>query len=638
VFGKRRQFEQRIAETRSTMEHLEQRLREVAEAVEGLRAERAQDSHAVRSAATKADVALRRADEVAADQPGRVEGLAAELSRLEQSIAEELETLSARLRHVVGEISPAQLVGGGLDGGPDHPPAVVGEPVAVHGWALVEPGAVASVEVTVDGRPVEEVQFALPRTDVQSAFSQPDASTSGFNAFVEVPQDASGKLLVDAVAVASDRSRSRIGTAALPLISRDSDDLSEPRPLERIRPSRLGGSLRPVFFAHSLDYGGAELRMLDLLTGLAEQQGFEALVVSGRAGPLSEELKELGAQVHLTRGWGVGGVDAYEAWHQEVGGLVRNWNPTAAVAVTLASFAGVDLAGRLGVPCAWSIHETAPLPLFLAFGFPFEDRVHRYAASRAAAAFETADALVFEAEASRQAYSAYGGDKRAVVIRPGIDLSAIADYRRRTDRSQARDELDLDHESTVLLCVGVLQPRKAQTLLVQAFRELAPRHPMLLLALVGDRGGSYADALRELTSRSGLEDRIRVVPADRDILPWFAAADLFVNSSFEETVPGVILEAAAFELPVLSTAVGGIPELIEDSVSGFLCAPKDLTALVDGLERLVATTDEQRRRLTSEASARVNERHDVRDRNRKLEELLRSLAEGSARRPSVVKT
>jgi len=72
-----------------------------------------------------------------------------------------------------------------------------------------------------------------------------------------------------------------------------------------------------------------------------------------------------------------------------------------------------------------------------------------------------------------------------------------------------------------------------------------------------------------------------------DIGDVFRAADVIVNCSTTEGLPGALLEAGAASRPAVATAVGGVPEIIEDGVTGLLCPSGDTDALTAALERLV---------------------------------------------------
>ena len=145
--------------------------------------------------------------------------------------------------------------------------------------------------------------------------------------------------------------------------------------------------------------------------------------------------------------------------------------------------------------------------------------------------------------------------------------------------------------------MGTYEPRKAQGALALAFAEVADDAPDTVFAFVGDTGGPYADAVHDVVDRLELGDRIRLVPVVSDIYVWYLMADALVSVSDVESLPRSVLEAMAFEVPVLAASVFGLPELIEDGVNGLLCAPCDIGALVGGLRRLLSLSPEERARL-----------------------------------------
>ncbi len=95
-----------------------------------------------------------------------------------------------------------------------------------------------------------------------------------------------------------------------------------------------------------------------------------------------------------------------------------------------------------------------------------------------------------------------------------------------------------------------------------------------------------------------------------DTYQWYLAADLFVCASDIESLPRSILEAMAFETPIMSTAVFGVPELIEDGVTGFLCRTRDVGAMRTMLERTASTRREELEAMGRAAHDLVNHRHD----------------------------
>jgi len=106
----------------------------------------------------------------------------------------------------------------------------------------------------------------------------------------------------------------------------------------------------------------------------------------------------------------------------------------------------------------------------------------------------------------------------------------------------------------------------------------------------------------------------------QDPAPLYRKADVFVLTSDHEGTPNVILEAMACGLPVVATAVGGVPDLVQDGVTGFLCAPRDTAGIVAALARL-AGDPVLRREMGERARVHVERCH-ARDR---LPDLLESL-------------
>ncbi len=137
----------------------------------------------------------------------------------------------------------------------------------------------------------------------------------------------------------------------------------------------------------------------------------------------------------------------------------------------------------------------------------------------------------------------------------------------------------------------------------------------------------YVAGLEEYLARSpALASRVRVEPISDDPFMFHSIADLLVCASDVESLPRSIVEAMAFETPVLSTDVFGVGELIDDRRSGFLTATRDATALARDLDAVLGLAPEQRRSVASEAAKRVRERHDPARRAAEMGDLLRGLA------------
>jgi glycosyltransferase involved in cell wall biosynthesis len=135
-----------------------------------------------------------------------------------------------------------------------------------------------------------------------------------------------------------------------------------------------------------------------------------------------------------------------------------------------------------------------------------------------------------------------------------------------------------------------------------------------VLALVGRgherKDDEYVGALEEHLRRAGIRDRVLIAPLTPNPWQWHAAADVLVCASDNESLPRVIHEAMAFGTPVLSTDVFGIPEVIEDGVTGSLCRSRDENALAAQLDRVLAGRPGQAD-MCAAAAERVRHHHDA---------------------------
>jgi D-inositol-3-phosphate glycosyltransferase len=229
-------------------------------------------------------------------------------------------------------------------------------------------------------------------------------------------------------------------------------------------------------------------------------------------------------------------------------------------------------------------------------------------------ALASVSTIVFEAAATRALYIPYADSERLVAMPYGIELDAIERFRSTLTRDQARSALGIDPEKKVVLCLGTMEPRKSQASLARAFARVAERHPDALLALVGRSddvwGAQYADHLAEHLWRAGMQDRVLIRPLTADPFEWRVAADVLVCASDNESLPRVILEAMAFELLVVSTDIFGIPEVIQDGVTGFLCRSRDEYEMSEQLSAALAMRPEHHG-IRSAAAEHVRQRHDA---------------------------
>ena len=141
----------------------------------------------------------------------------------------------------------------------------------------------------------------------------------------------------------------------------------------------------------------------------------------------------------------------------------------------------------------------------------------------------------------------------------------------------------LDKDSINLLSVGQLRPEKQQEFMIRALAMLDQRYR---LTLIGD--GVKRSSLEDLAEELEIQDRVRFLGYQSNPYIYMREADLLILSSKYEGFPNVVLEANVCGLPVVSLcSPGGVIEIIEEGVNGFLVSTKNIEDLVKGVERAV---------------------------------------------------
>ena len=173
----------------------------------------------------------------------------------------------------------------------------------------------------------------------------------------------------------------------------------------------------------------------------------------------------------------------------------------------------------------------------------------------------------------------------------GIDVDAFAG--RTSDRTAVRSALGLADDHLICITIGRLVPVKGHADLLHAFRMAVTECPQLRLLIVGE--GILRTQLEALSAHLGIDRKIVFLGWRNDTAELLGASDIFILSSHNEGLGLVLVEAMARCLPVVATAVGGVPEVVRHNRTGILVAPHATKAIARGVQNLAADAERRRR-------------------------------------------
>ena len=310
--------------------------------------------------------------------------------------------------------------------------------------------------------------------------------------------------------------------------------------------------------------GGAQAYVRDLIPGLIDT--FDITVAARGSGPFAEAVRERGAAFVPLRH-----VRRPISPIRDILGIIELWRLCRTIRPTIVH-ANSSKAGVLGRIAAWLAR--VPIRVFTAHGWAFKATsglsAHLYLwADRLVAPITSVVVCVSETEYRAGVAARTCRPSRAVTIYNGVEVGLAAT---RPDRPKVR-----------IVSVGRLAAPKDFATLVRAASLLDPSR--YELHLLGD--GPDRSDLERLRDVLGVADNVTFEGDVHDVDDRLRDSDVFVLSSHSEGLPISVLEAMAAGLPVVATRAGGIPELVEDGVSGLLVPPDDVQALAGALTTLI---------------------------------------------------
>lgn len=242
------------------------------------------------------------------------------------------------------------------------------------------------------------------------------------------------------------------------------------------------------------------------------------------------------------------------------------------------------IGGVLGRICA---HEAQiPTVIYQAHGFhfwkgaPAKNWLMYYSVEKALAHWTDILITINQEDYERaKKFHLHKGGK--LILHPGVGVN-IANFQDvEVDRSQNRAELGVKPDQTVFITVGELIDRKNHDILIDAMKKLNKSDTVLLIAGAGEN----MNKLQSKIDREGLQSTVKLLGYRTDVKELLKASDCFVFSSFQEGLPGALMEAMASGLPCVASNIRGNTDALGDSP--FMFAPNDCDQLVLHMEKML---------------------------------------------------
>jgi len=192
--------------------------------------------------------------------------------------------------------------------------------------------------------------------------------------------------------------------------------------------------------------------------------------------------------------------------------------------------------------------------------------------------------------------------RRCSVVPNGIDLDSFVPLK---DPASVRESLAVPAAARLIGTVGRLVQFKGHQYLLEAFARLRQSHPGIRLVIVG--AGPEREMLDRQAQGLGVAGVVHFTGHRMDVPDLLATMEVFVLPSVAEDFGRVLLEAMAVQRPVVATAAGGVPEVVEENVTGLLVTPADPAALSDAVSMLLA--DSARAEAMGRAGRQRVEKH-----------------------------
>jgi glycosyltransferase involved in cell wall biosynthesis len=314
-------------------------------------------------------------------------------------------------------------------------------------------------------------------------------------------------------------------------------------------------------------WAGAEVQMFTLLKALSNEQSLDLSAIVLNPGELAERLKEIGIDV-------VALDESKDNFFQLRRKIIKILRYRKTDIIHSHRYKENVLAGSIKKKCGvgyliQNVHGISER--FKGFAL-FKARI--YSAINRIFTRRYFDKIIAVSDDIKQLLREIYPQSHLITIHNAVDPIVIISSKTAED---IRREFNIDFKAPIIGVTGRMAPVKAYDLFLRAANIILDNLPAARFMLVGD--GPYRPSLQELSVQLKIADRVIFTGFRTDIFDIINTFDIFVISSHHEGVPMALLEAMSLKKPIVSTAVGGINEVIEDGVSGLLVEPNSAVDL-----------------------------------------------------------
>ncbi len=373
------------------------------------------------------------------------------------------------------------------------------------------------------------------------------------------------------------------------------------------RHARTVRPFRVLVITHNLNFEGAPIFIFEYARYLAEQPGVQVTVASPQDGPLRAKFEAAGLPVTILDAAHFLKIDQPSVFRDAIKKLAdsRPWDCDLIVANTTLTYWAIHLAKQIGKPSLLYIHESNPVKKLLQVL-----QLPPAMAPLVEGAIQDAARVIFTAKATRAIFEELNVNDNFRTLASWIDIERIERFAAEHDKAALRRKHGLNPDAVLVVNIGSVCERKGQHVYVRAIDQFRKEHaaryagkkPIEFL-IVGGRAGIYLESIQQDLELLGLKDQVRIIDETPDIYDFYRLADVLVCTSFEESFPRVLLEAMAFRVPIVSTDVNGIPEMLVANDEAYLVPAGDPFKLVEALRKVLDDLFDGQKQMTALAYA-----------------------------------